>query len=350
MRVFWIIVGVVVLLTAALFVFRSRAGSGGSGSDSGRAPADATRGLAVPGPADQQAERLQQETERVLGESAASKTEATTATGAGAGAAPRPAPADNAEPLHQTGAELNAALFGEGDGPSKAAKAAAKAVDPAAATGTGSGGGAGGGGGTGSRSGPAQIEKRADGSMLVDKRFVIKGAGTRESPYEITWEFLTSAQETYQPRLGLKNIPDRLNIVHNKYVSISGYIAFPVLAATADEMLMMLNQWDGCCIGVPPTPYDAIEVKLAEPASREQKLAIDGAVTGLIKVDPYLVKDWLVSMYIMDDARLVRDSSSGPEKKVRVPGEHSKDGEMKGEPPSAAPSPQAPAVDPLSQP
>ena len=111
-------------------------------------------------------------------------------------------------------------------------------------------------------------------------------------------------------------------------------------------MLMMLNQWDGCCIGVPPTPYDAIEVKLSTPASREQRLAIDGSVSGLLKVDPYLVKDWLVSMYIMDDARIVKDSSSGPNKKVRSPGVHAGSGPANG-PDSAQPSP---AVDPLNQP
>ena len=38
------------------------------------------------------------------------------------------------------------------------------------------------------------------------------------------------------------------------------------MAESADASLMMLNQWDGCCIGVPPTPYDAIEVKLKEAA------------------------------------------------------------------------------------
>lgn len=335
MRVFWIILGVVVLLTAALFLVRGRSSGGPSTRDQQAAAADP-----MLEPADTQHQRLKEETERVLQNTPGANTDSPAdARGAGPGAAGQN-DAHQAS-VDQTSAELNAALFGESDAPSAAAKAVAQtpASSPAAP-----------GPSAGARTGPAQIEKRADGSMLVDKRFVIRGAGTRESPYEITWEYLTSAQETYQPRLGLKNIPDRLNIVHNKYVSISGYIAFPVLAATADEMLMMLNQWDGCCIGVPPTPYDAIEVKLAEPASREQKLAIDGAVTGLIKVDPYLVKDWLVSMYIMDDARLVRDSSSGPEKKVRVPGEHSKDGAPASAPASTPPPADSPALDPLDRP
>jgi len=141
-----------------------------------------------------------------------------------------------------------------------------------------------------------------DGSVLVDDRYVMKGKGTKESPYVITWDMLTSAEETYQPRRAQKTLPERVKMLDGKWVKISGYVAFPVMAASNDEMLAMLNQWDGCCIGVPPTPYDAIEVKLKEPAKGEARLRVNGAVTGKFRVDPYLVKDWLVSLYLMDDA------------------------------------------------
>lgn len=169
----------------------------------------------------------------------------------------------------------------------------------------------------------AVILRRDDGSILVDDRFVLKGTGTQTDPIQITWEFLVSAQETYQPRLGRKHLPDRMTLVHDKWVSISGYIAFPIMASSPDEMLMMLNQWDGCCIGVPPTPYDAIEVKLATPANSQQKLAVDGTIKGILRVDPYLIKDWLVSLYLMDDATLTRDSAS-ENRAIRPPlvGEH----------------------------
>jgi hypothetical protein len=76
------------------------------------------------------------------------------------------------------------------------------------------------------------------------------------------------------------------------------------MAASPDEMLMMLNQWDGCCIGVPPTPYDAIEVKLKAPAKGNDRLRTSGTLTGQFKVDPYLVKDWLVSLFIMENGEL----------------------------------------------
>ncbi len=169
--------------------------------------------------------------------------------------------------------------------------------------------------------GPPTLSKQADGTTLVDNRFVIKGDGTQASPYEVTWEQLMSAQETYKPRLGLKVIPGRLNLLHDKWVKVSGYVAFPVMAQGPDEMLMMLNQWDGCCIGVPPTPYDAIEVKLKSPAEGETRLLVMGSVTGKLQVDPYLVKDWLVSLYLMDEA-VVTKQSGAPLREAAVEQEH----------------------------
>jgi len=157
----------------------------------------------------------------------------------------------------------------------------------------------------------AKLTPREDGSTLVDDRFVIKGVGSKDDPYLISWEMLVSAQDSYQPRLGRKLIPDRLKMMDGKWIKIAGYIAFPMMAQSQDEMLMMLNQWDGCCIGVPPTPYDAIEVKLKSAAKGDDRLRMSGSVRGILRVDPYLVKDWLVSLYLMDDAELNVDAGSG---------------------------------------
>ena len=33
-------------------------------------------------------------------------------------------------------------------------------------------------------------------------------------------------------------------------------------------------------------------------------MQLAGTVTGMLKVDPYLVKDWLVSLYLMDFAEV----------------------------------------------
>lgn len=153
-----------------------------------------------------------------------------------------------------------------------------------------------------------RIKRIAPDELAVDGEWTLRGRGTREDPYQPTWEYLFSAADTYQPRLDENEIPQRIALLNDTWVRIAGYTAFPLVAGESKEMLVMLNKWDGCCIGVPPTPFDAIEVHLTEAVARGPKHAINfGAVTGRLKVDPYLIENWLVGLYILEEASIDQD-------------------------------------------
>ncbi|MFO0834068.1 MAG: hypothetical protein U0638_03785 [Phycisphaerales bacterium] len=149
-----------------------------------------------------------------------------------------------------------------------------------------------------------KIEKKDDGSMVLDGRFTVKGAGTPEDPYILPWDLFTSVEEVYKPQQGKKDLPGRIMMFDGKFVRIAGYVAYPMFVDQPRELLSMINQWDGCCIGVPPTPYDAIEVKLAKVVTAKERLATYGTVEGKLGVKPYLAGDWLVGLYLMEDAKL----------------------------------------------
>jgi hypothetical protein len=154
----------------------------------------------------------------------------------------------------------------------------------------------------------AKIVRQDDGSMLVDDRFIVRGAGSKEDPYRVTWEMLVSANETYRPRLGKTELPARIKMLDGKWVKITGYLAFPLAATSIEEALVMLNQWDGCCIGVPPSPYDALETRLSEPLKFDKGHVFQyGTATGMLKIDPYLVNNWLVGLYLLEDAKIEMD-------------------------------------------
>lgn len=153
------------------------------------------------------------------------------------------------------------------------------------------------------------IRELPDGTRLVNDRFPIVGEGTKDKPYEVTWDYLTSVRDGYAPRDGKTEIPPHVKMLDGAYVRIGGYLQFPLAAPEPKELLVMLNQWDGCCIGIPPTPYDAIEVSLAVPATHGEKFAAEGAIVGKLKIDPYLVGDWLIGLYLLGDASL--DVSAG---------------------------------------
>ncbi len=151
---------------------------------------------------------------------------------------------------------------------------------------------------------PGRLEEK-DGAIVADGKYTIKGSGTAERPYEVSWELLMSASDTFIPRLGERQIPQRIAMLDGTHIRISGYIAFPLIVTEASECLVMLNQWDGCCIGVPPSPYDAIEVKLSAPADNSRRHIVRvGTVEGIFRIDPYVVEKWLVGLYLLESATL----------------------------------------------
>jgi hypothetical protein len=158
---------------------------------------------------------------------------------------------------------------------------------------------------------PSKIVERAEGGYILDDRFPLVGAGTKDDPYTISWDLLVSGSETMMPRLGKKSVPERLAMLDGQWVRISGNISLPLMMNEPTELLMMLNPWDGCCIGVPPTPYDAIEVGLERALTGDEIYVTYGSVKGRFHVKPYLVGDWLVGMYVMDGASVEIDEFKG---------------------------------------
>lgn len=156
---------------------------------------------------------------------------------------------------------------------------------------------------------PRKDEATGAPFLLADGPYQIRGAGTFENPYRVTWDCLASARDTYNPRLQEFDLPQRVAMLNGKWLRVDGYLAFPLMVSQSRDILIMLNQWDGCCIGVPPTPYDAIEVKLIEPARRSSGHALFsfGGVLGKLRVDPLVTKGWLQGLYVLDDAVLIKD-------------------------------------------
>jgi hypothetical protein len=155
---------------------------------------------------------------------------------------------------------------------------------------------------------PGSLVQDGD-SIIADAEFRIRGSGTEEDPYLVSWELLASAADGYRPSLGERSMVQRVAALDGQWVQIDGYVAFPLGGADTSELLVMLNQWDGCCIGIPPTPYDAIEVSLVEAVPPGQRHSISfGSLKGRLLVSPYLVENWLVGLYLMDDATVRLES------------------------------------------
>jgi hypothetical protein len=79
-----------------------------------------------------------------------------------------------------------------------------------------------------------------------------------------------------------------------------------VRVASTRHVLLTLNRWDGCCIGLPPTPFDAIDTTLAAPLDlKGLHLFRFGTFRGRLVVEPFAAGTFLLGLYRLEDASFV---------------------------------------------
>ena len=151
---------------------------------------------------------------------------------------------------------------------------------------------------------PLEITRRIDARTLeLDGRFRLVGNGTGDDPYRISWELLTSASRYVDPARGSLVPPPWVRAIDGACVEISAYYSSAVRVQFARHLLLTLNRWDGCCIGLPPTPFDAIDVSMREPVSLGGlHLVRFGTFRGRLVVEPLDVAGYLIGLYRLEDA------------------------------------------------
>lgn len=155
----------------------------------------------------------------------------------------------------------------------------------------------------------AVVERVDDRTVKVDGRYMIRGSGTEADPFAVSWELLGSAAQTVDAARGRFEIPGRIADLRGAWVRISGYWAPPLMVFEAREAMVMLNRWDGCCVGLPPTPFDSIEATFVRPIPVQgQHLFRFGTVKGRLSVEPFTAGTFLLGLYRLEDA--VMETSS----------------------------------------
>ena len=156
----------------------------------------------------------------------------------------------------------------------------------------------------------AQVERVDDRTVRLDGRYTVRGAGTESDPYDITWDLLGSLRDTVDAQAGKFIVPGRVADLRGAWVRISGYWAPPLQVFETKDLMVMLNKWDGCCVGLPPTPFDSIEVALARAVPVQgQHLFRYGSIRGRLTVEPFAAGGFLLGLYRLTDAVLEQSSS-----------------------------------------
>ena len=154
---------------------------------------------------------------------------------------------------------------------------------------------------------PADITRRIDARTLeLDGRFRIIGNGSPDDPYRISWELLTSASTFVDPEQKALTPPPWVRALEGSYIEISAYYSTALRVPTTKHLLLTFNRWDGCCIGLPPTAFDAIDTTLAAALDmRGEHLFRYGTFRGRLVVEPFMAGTYLLGLYRLEDASFV---------------------------------------------
>ena len=150
-----------------------------------------------------------------------------------------------------------------------------------------------------------QPERMPDGTLRLDGRFAVPGSGSEQDPFVLTWPLLASASDTIDAAAGRLVPPPHIGFLAGQWVQISAFLAPPLWGETTGELLVMKNRWDGCCIGLPPTPFDCIEATLATPITLGARHSISfGTVRGRLVVEPFTAGSFLIGLYRLESAQV----------------------------------------------
>ncbi len=136
-------------------------------------------------------------------------------------------------------------------------------------------------------------------------KYRVTGNGTHEDPYRVTWELLMSASQSIDASNGKLTPPKWIALLDGMWIEISAYYSTVVRKESVDELLLTFNRWDGCCIGLPPTPFDSIEMKLTSPMRMTGlHLTRYGTFRGQLHVSPIAAAGFLLGFYQLSDANM----------------------------------------------
>jgi hypothetical protein len=133
------------------------------------------------------------------------------------------------------------------------------------------------------------------------------GAGTERQPFRVSWELLGQASGHVRGDGTFDAMPRTLELLGGTWIELSGYYAPAIIAPSTDELMLMLNRWDGCCIGLPPTPYDSALVKTRTPIDFSLQHQIRfGTLRGRLVLEPFALGGLVLGLYRIEDAELLR--------------------------------------------
>jgi hypothetical protein len=124
-----------------------------------------------------------------------------------------------------------------------------------------------------------------------------------EAPKEgtLTFALLESAQEA--SAAGEIKIPDAVQAYHGKWVTITGHVLLSWASEEITQFQLAKNPWDGCCMGVPPSYFNAVRVQMAPGKAFSNRFDRVGTLSGKFRAEIKKTENGYVdAIYWLDEA------------------------------------------------
>ncbi|MCI0342031.1 MAG: DUF3299 domain-containing protein [Planctomycetales bacterium] len=125
------------------------------------------------------------------------------------------------------------------------------------------------------------------------------------APTEVSFPLLESVTKPIGEAKTLDDLPKEVRDMDGKEVLLMGHLLVPYASGTVREFLIAKYPWDGCCMGVPPTIYTAVEVVLAKGQRLSDPTAPLVTVRGRLSVKPQFIDGYPTGLYKIEEAKEV---------------------------------------------
>jgi hypothetical protein len=97
-------------------------------------------------------------------------------------------------------------------------------------------------------------------------------------------------------------VPDDVRALDGRWVTVTGNVLIPWAEQRVTQFVLAKNPWDGCCLGIPPGPYDSVLVKLRDGSQLKDRYSTVQTLSGRFRVELERSEGYVTGLYQLIDA------------------------------------------------
>lgn len=140
-------------------------------------------------------------------------------------------------------------------------------------------------------------------------------SGSIAGIHKIAFQLLEKAKSVSQG--SDVRVPDDIQALDGRWVTITGNVLIPWVEQKVTQFVLAKNPWDGCCLGIPPGPYDSVSVRLREGSHLKDRFSAVQTLSGRFRVELERSEGYVTGLYKLVDA--VEGAVPPPEEAAGVP-------------------------------